>query len=52
MLVKVNMVLDVRRNHEAYQGRGEWGEGGTEVRGGEGDYILIGTLSPPESLLH
>ena len=32
------------RNHEAYLGRGE---GGVEV-GGEGDYIPIATLSPPE----
>ena len=32
----------------AYQGRGEGvGEGGMEV-GGEGDYIPIATLSPPE----
>ena len=34
---KVNMVLNVHRNHKAYQGRGErgegWGEGGMEVRG-------------------
>ena len=44
------MVLNVHRNHKAYQGRGEGGEGGEggmEV-GGEGDYILIATLSPPE----
>ena len=44
----VNMVLNVHRNHKAYQGRGE---GGMEV-GGEGDYlsiyIPIATLSPPE----
>ena len=36
------MVLNVNRNHEAYWGRGE---GSTEM-GGEGDYILIATLSP------
>ena len=30
---------------------GEKGGGGMEV-GEEGDYILIATLSPPESLLH
>ena len=29
------MVLNVHRNHEAYYGRGEGGEGGMEV-GGEG----------------
>ena len=45
------MVLNVHRNHEAYQGRGEVGEGGMEV-GEEGNYILIATLSPPERLLH
>ena len=53
------MVLNVHRNHRAYQGRGEGGmkvgeEGGKEVwrgwwgGGGEGDYIPIATLSPPE----
>ena len=41
-----NMVLNVHRNHKAYHGRGE---GGMEVGGGgEGDYIPIATLSPPE----
>ena len=34
------MVLNVHRNHKAYQGRGEGGEGGMEV-GGEGDYIYL-----------
>ena len=43
----VNMVLNVHRNHKAYRGRGEWGEGGMEVRE-EGDYIPIATLTPPE----
>ena len=43
----VNMVLNVHRNHKAYQGRGEWGKGGMEV-GDEGEYIPIATLSPPE----
>ena len=43
----VNMVLNVHRNHKAYQGREEWGEGGMEV-GEEGDYIPTLTLSPPE----
>ena len=28
------MVLNVHRNNKAYWGRGEWGEGGTEVGGG------------------
>ena len=41
------MVLNVHRNNKANYGRGEGGEGGMEV-GGEGDYILIATLSPPE----
>ena len=41
------MVLNVHRNRTAYQGRGKEGEGGMEV-GGEGDYIPIATLSPPE----
>ena len=31
------MVLNVHRNHKAYQGRGEGGEWGMEV-GEEGDY--------------
>ena len=42
------MVLNVHRNLKAYLGQGE---GGMEV-GGEGDYIPIATLSPPESHLH
>ena len=41
------MVLNDHRNRTAYYGRGEGGEGGMEV-GGEGDYIPIATLSPPE----
>ena len=41
------MVLNVRRNHEAFEGRGEGGKGGIEV-GEEGDYIPVDTLSPPE----
>ena len=41
------MVLNVHRNHKAYYGRGEWGEGGMEVRE-EGEYTPITTLSPPE----
>ena len=40
------MVLNVYRNHKAIRD-GEKGEGGMEV-GGEGDYIPIATLSPPE----
>ena len=40
------MVLNVHRNHKAYQGRGE-GEGGRE-EGGEVDYIPIATLSTLE----
>ena len=46
------MVLNVHRNQKVYYERGEWGGGvgggvGMEV-GGEGDYIPIATLSPPE----
>ena len=41
------MVLNVHRNHKAYQGRGEGEEGGVEV-GEEGDHKPIATLSPPE----
>ena len=41
------MVLNVHRNHEAYQGLGEGGEGGMEVGEG-GDYIPFATLSSPE----
>ena len=33
------MVLNAHRNHKAYSGRGEWGEGGMEVGEGEGDYV-------------
>ena len=36
------MVLNVHRNHKAYEGRGEGGGRGMEV-GGEGDYIPIAT---------
>ena len=42
----VNMVLNVHRNHEAYEGQGEAVEEGMEV-GAEGDYKPIATLSPP-----
>ena len=43
------MVLNVYRNHKAYEGRGEWGEGGVENEvGEEGDYIPIASLSPPK----
>ena len=41
------MVLNVHKNHKAYQGRGEGrvrGNGGGE----EKDYIPIATLSQPE----
>ena len=41
------MVINVHRNHKAYQGRGETGGGGYWGVGG-GDCILIATLSPPE----
>ena len=48
---QVIMVLNVHRNHKAYQGRGDGGGGGggggMEV-GEEEDYIPIATLSPPE----
>ena len=47
----VNMVLNVHRNHKAYWGWGEGGEGSMEV-GGKRQYIPIATLSPPEWLLH
>ena len=40
------MVLNVHRNHKAYQGRGGGGEGVMEV-GEEGDYIPIAILSSP-----
>ena len=46
---QANMVLNVHKNHKAYL---RWGEGGMEVGGGEGDYIPITTLSPPEWLPH
>ena len=39
------MVLNFHINHKAY---GEGGRGGLELGGGEGDYIPIATLSPPE----
>ena len=47
LVVSVNMVLNVHRNHKVYLGREE---GGTGVRRwGEGeDYIPIATLLPPE----
>ena len=45
--LEVTMVLNVHRNSAAYSGRGERGEEGMEVRG-EGDYIPVATLSPPE----
>ena len=35
---EVNMVLNIHKSHKAY-----WGGGG-----GEGDYMPITTLSPPE----
>ena len=50
-------MLSVRINHKAFQGREERGKGGMAVGGeewgaggggGEGDYIPIATLSPPE----
>ena len=50
----VNIVLNVHRNHKAYQGRGQGGGGGRGFGGGgggggeAGDYIPIATLSPPE----
>ena len=47
----VNMVLNVHRNRKAYWGRGERGGewyGGGEGWVGEGNYIPIATLSPPE----
>ena len=47
MYIYIYMVLNVHRNHKAYLGTGEWGEGGMEV-GEEGEYIPIATLSLPE----
>ena len=49
-LYEVNMVLNVHRNHKAYQegggGEGVWRVG---AEGGEdGEFIPIATLSPPE----
>ena len=44
---QINMVLNVHRNHKAYYGRGEGGDGGMEV-GQEGEYIPIAPPSPPE----
>ena len=43
------MVLNVHRNLIRLIRDGEKGEGGMEV-GGEGDYIPIATLSPPEMI--
>ena len=40
---KVNMVLNVHRNHKAYLGRVEGRKGGVEV-GGKGDDSLIAIL--------
>ena len=46
--LKVNMVLNVHRNHKPKPIMdGEKGGGGMEVRE-EGNYIPITTLSPPE----
>ena len=45
--VKVNMVLNVYRNHKAIRD-GENGGKGLWRWGEEGDYIPIATLSPPE----
>ena len=44
------MVLNVHRNHKAYQGRGEEGEGDMEVEG-EGDYIPIATHHQNDSCI-
>ena len=44
---KVNMVLYVQQKPQGLLGTGRRGEVGMEV-GGEGDYIPIATLSPPE----
>ena len=44
-------MLNVHRNHKAYQGREEGGRGMEGGGGGgvkEGDYLPIATLSPPE----
>ena len=40
VVLSINMVLNVHRNHKAYHGRGEWGEGG--------DNTPVVTLLPPE----
>ena len=49
-LYEVNMVLNVHRNHKAYQEGGGGGEGVWRVGGGggNGEFIPIATLSPPE----
>ena len=44
----VNMVLNVHRNHQAYFKDVESGGKGVWRLGGEGVYIPIATLSPPE----
>ena len=44
----VNVLLNLHRNHEAYQGRGEGGVWRWE----EGEYISVTTLSSPGRLLH
>ena len=42
------MVLNVHKNHTAYQGRGEGGRGYGGGGGEEGDYIPTATMSPLE----
>ena len=38
-------MLNIHRNHKAYQGRGE---GGMEVVGEEGAYVPVATMSSPK----
>ena len=46
---KISMVLNVHRNHKAYQGQGERREGGMdEGKDGHFIYIYIATLSPKD----
>ena len=45
------MVLNVHKNHDADEGRGEWGEGGMEVWE-EGEYIYLSLHCHHQNDLH
>ena len=45
------MVLNVHRNHKAYQGGGDWGAGGMVV-GEEGEYIYLSLHCHHQNDLH